>query len=56
VFGVPPSVVEGDDYWVFVRAVPHDPATGARLWTEDADIWDNVILIRDQVTVSAGAC
>jgi hypothetical protein len=56
VFRVPGSVVEGAEYWVFVRAVPYDPTTGARLWAADADIWNNAILIRDRVIVSSGAC
>jgi hypothetical protein len=56
VFGVPGSVVEGEEYWVFVRAVPHDPETGERLFAVDADIWNNVVLIRDKVTVSDAAC
>jgi hypothetical protein len=56
VFRVPSSAVEDEDYWVFVRAVPRDPATGERLWGADVDIWNNVILIRDKVTVSEDAC
>ena len=56
VFRVPDTAVEGQDYWVFVRAVPYDPETGSRLWSADADIWNNAILIRDKVTVSPGAC
>ena len=56
VFRVPDTAVEGQGYWVFVRAVPYDSESGSRLWSTDADIWNNAILIRDKVTVSPGAC
>lgn len=56
VFRLPADAVDGETYWVFVRAVPHDPETGRSLWTSDADRWNNAIMLRSSITVSTEAC
>jgi hypothetical protein len=55
-FRMPADAQDGQAYEVFVRVVPHDPASGADLWSQDADKWNNAIMLRRGVTASLAAC
>lgn len=56
VFRLPASASKGSTLYVFVRAVPYDPQTGASLWSSDADQWNNAIMVRKSITVDPGPC
>jgi hypothetical protein len=56
VFRLPGDARDGATYRVFVRAIPHEPDTGAALWSSDADQWNNAIMIRSAITVDSRAC
>ena len=56
VFRLPDAADDGRSYRVFVRVIPHDPATGKSLWRQEADKWDNAIMLRKSITVASGAC
>lgn len=56
VFRLPQSAEEDQDYRVFVRLIPHDPATSDSLWRRDADRWDNSTMAPGFITVSRDAC
>lgn len=56
VYRLPADAADGEVYWVFLRAVPHDIETGESLWASDADKWNNAIMLRSSITVSSAAC
>lgn len=56
VFRLPAAAIDGTEYRVFVRAVPFDTVTGASLWHEDAEQWNNAVMVRSRITVDSGAC
>lgn len=55
-FRVPANLPNGQRRHVFVRAVPHDVASGASLWTADAEPWNNAIMLRHAITIDTAAC
>jgi Matrixin len=56
VFQLPAEARAGDAFKVFVRAVPYDPVTGASLWNDDVDPWNNAVMVGGSITVAAGTC
>jgi hypothetical protein len=56
VFRLPASLASGETLYVFVRAIPHDPGSGASLWDRDIEPWNNAIMLRSTITVDSGAC
>ncbi len=53
VFRLPANAPAGETLRVFVRAVPYDPDTGQSLWRSDADRWNNAMMLRSSIQVSA---
>jgi hypothetical protein len=56
VFRLPANAVPGAKLFVFVRAVPYDPQTGASLLDSDVAPWNNAIMVRHFITVDPGVC
>ena len=54
-FRVPASAPNGT-YRVYARVVPYDPVTGASLWSQDEDQWNNSIRVRGRIIVDSGVC
>lgn len=55
VFRVPSSAPNGT-YRIYGRIVPHDPVTGASLWSQDEDQWNNSIRVRGTIVVDSSVC
>ena len=55
-FRLPSSAASGQSLYVFVRAMPYDPKTGASLWDSDVAHWNNAIMMRNKIMVSSAAC
>jgi len=55
VFRVPASAADGT-YRVYSRVVPYDPVTGASLWSQDEDQWNNSIRVRGKIIVDSAVC
>ncbi|MEO1492109.1 MAG: matrixin family metalloprotease [Pseudomonadota bacterium] len=56
VFQVPPDVAPGQNYYVFVRALPFDAQTGANLTRQDTNLWDNAIMVRSKIGIKTSGC
>ena len=56
VFRLPDGAAPGQNLYVFVRAIPHDPVTGDSLWLTDADRWNNAVMMRQAITVGSSSC
>ena len=56
VFRLPANTPVGQTLYVFVRAIPYDAATGASLFTTEADQWNNAIMVRHSIKVDPAAC
>ena len=55
-FRLPSSIPSGETLYVFVRAVPHDTASGASLWNTDIEPWNNAIMMRHAITADSARC
>lgn len=56
VFQVPPDVAPGQNYYVFVRALPFDAQSGANLTRQDTNLWDNAIMVRSKIGIKTSGC
>jgi Matrixin len=56
VFRMPAQMPTGRPIYVFVRAVPHDPQSGASLLPSEPDAWNNAIMVRSSVEASSQVC
>jgi Matrixin len=55
-FRMPAQMPKGKPIYVFVRAVPHDPQSGASLLTGEPDAWNNAIMLRSSVQANSQVC
>jgi hypothetical protein len=55
VFRVPATAPDGT-YRVYARAVPYNAITGASLWSQDEDQWNNSIRVRGRIIVDSNVC
>ena len=55
-FRLPASISSGQTLFVFVRAIPYDVKTGANLFDNDIEPWNNATMMRHAIKVDSAAC
>ncbi|MBM3770955.1 MAG: matrixin family metalloprotease [Acidimicrobiia bacterium] len=55
-FRLPGSISSGETLYVFVRAITYDVKTGANLFDNDIEPWNNATMMRHSITVDSSVC